>query len=168
MACSTRSTDSPPPLQIVTSYWSETSSDEELETASTTRGRQEDNADSQCRGSSPESISADLLQRTDPPNTEPAQEGEMSSEPIPEASSESDEGTTDVDDESADDSRRKSTPRSGTARKYAIRLDKLPGETQKLIGQVSKFFTENINLERRANAISKSTMNKSRERILCK
>ena len=107
-----------------------------------------------------------------PPNTE--QQDEVRFEPAAHEVPPSQEATCGAEtsddhlsDQDADHDPGRKTPRV-TARKYAIRLEKLPPETQELIGQVQKFFTDNINLQRRASALSKSTMNKAKERILCK
>ena len=143
---SRRSTESPPALQIVNSYWSESDDDEEAVASPEEPVRCTPAAD-QCHANVNDSHETDLPPQPEKPSHQPSD-------------------SSDESDGNHDAHGPKSTV---TARgKYAIGLRALPNPTQELILHVSKFFTENINLQRRAAAISKTTMNKAKERILCK
>ena len=162
--------DSPPPLQIVNGcYFSESDDDDEEEMNASIPAPDADHSLPESRPASPNQPSSEQQEDELPPPPPPPSSLGQEASCSPEADEEDSDGDTSDDEnhdvESAAASCRKSRV---VARKYAIRLEKLPEETQRLISQMAKFFTETINLQRRSTAISKTTMNKARERILCK
>ena len=154
--------DSPAPLQIVNSYWSD--SDEDLDASMVTPP--EITEQSALRETS-DTGEPRINETSQPAGTDSSEKLEEVEEKEQQQEEEEDDEEEDPEEDSEAEDQLRANCSKVRGRKYAMRLADLPQTTQDLIGQVKKFFTENINLQRRARPISQSTMCKAQERILC-